>query len=143
MIQRYFIYNNVKYPTGTEIIMRPLHRNSKCTQCEKAYFICFDEANDTFVYRCDGKQYFLHSNNFWRRFEGVTGTVNNNIQVPEMTRIKDFQITNLFFGWVWYIFIMIVLVLFKNAIFGWILISIIFFSWRHDVLKKEGYYVKW
>ena len=58
-------------------------------------------------------------------------------------RRKDSQIDGLFLGWMWYIFLMLISIVFKEALGLWIFISIVFFKWRSDKIKKEGTYIEW
>lgn len=55
---------------------------------------------------------------------------------------KDIEINKLFLGWVWYIFLMIVVSIFKGGVVGWGLISFFFFSWRKKVKAEATYYTK-
>lgn len=55
---------------------------------------------------------------------------------------KDLEINRLFLGWIWYIFLIIVVSIFKGAIVGWIFISFFFFSWRQKVKEEATYYTK-
>lgn len=55
---------------------------------------------------------------------------------------KDIEINKLFLGWIWYIFLIIVVSIFKGAIVGWVFISFFFFSWRKKVKEEATYYTK-
>ena len=64
------------------------------------------------------------------------------MHLPIIKTKKDFQIDGLFLGWMWYIFLMLISVIFNGAIGLWILISIVFFSWRAKKIKREGTYIE-
>ena len=144
MKQDYFVYNGARYPCGTQIkISLPLHNNH--TSNGLAYFVYYNTEYD--VVWCKmcytRKKYGLSMEEFLKRLEGITGKRDPSISVPEAKRLKDYQIPKLLVGWVWYIFIMLFLTITTSAIAGWIIFSIIFFIWRSNVIKKEGYYVEW
>ena len=54
--------------------------------------------------------------------------------------LKDSQIPGLVIGWILYIVIMLILVIFNDRILGWIAASVYFFTWRHEKKEKEGVY---
>lgn len=141
MYQDYFIYNGNKYYSGTQINI--LQSNSNNTY-DLAYFIYYDVDYDAVWYQiaCTNQLRFSSMKTFLKNFGGVTGKVEPAIHPPVEKKLKDSQIPKLFFGWCWYIFIMLLLFIFKEAIFGWIISSIVFFSWRSDVIEKEGYYIE-
>ena len=137
-----FVFDGVTYPTGTEILIRQ-PTDGAFSLHQKAYFVYYDDEYDMYAYQLNGKQMFLHNKSFWYGFGGVTGTVNENIRMPEVAQLKDTQILKLFVGWAWYILVMGLAFILQDAIAVWILASVIFFCWRHNVIKEEGYYVKW
>lgn len=53
---------------------------------------------------------------------------------------KDSEVPIVKMGWIMYIFIMCLLVIFKDAWMGWIAATWFFFTWRHKKLKEEYYY---
>lgn len=55
---------------------------------------------------------------------------------------KDTEINELFLGWVWYIFIMLVVSIFKGAVIGWIVVSFFFFKWRKKIKEEHTFYAK-
>lgn len=64
--------------------------------------------------------------------------VSNNTTPPKPQYYKDTEISDMFYGWVVYIAVMLVGSIFKGNIVIWLLASIIFFKWRKDKLFK-GY----
>nr|DAG32655.1 MAG TPA: hypothetical protein [Caudoviricetes sp.] len=55
---------------------------------------------------------------------------------------KDTEINKLFLSWIWYIFLMIIISIFKGNFIGWAFISFFFFSWRKKVKEEATYYTK-
>lgn len=55
---------------------------------------------------------------------------------------KDTEINGLFLGWIWYIFIMIVVSIFNGAIIGWVVVSFFFFKWRKKIKEENTFYTK-
>lgn len=144
MKQNYFIYNGIKYYTGTEIIILKYPYNNPVFS-DLAYFIYYDVINDIYAYRLklSNRIFIQHGQIFKNEFGGITGKVNSSIVVPQTKQLKDFQIPSLFIGWGWYIFIMSVGLIFNARIIIWIFTSIIFFNWRNKKIEEEGYYVEW
>lgn len=143
MWQNYFEYDGTKYYTGTQIrILKYPYDNPAFNDI--AYFIYYDTEYDVVWY----KMAYTWQNKgcsmqmFLKEFGGATGKVDTSIHVPQKNQLKDNQIPKLFIGWIWYITIMIILVIFKDRILGWFFTSVVFFSWRKNVIKKEGTYVE-
>lgn len=53
---------------------------------------------------------------------------------------KDSDIPELIIGWPLYIFLMILATIFHKTIGAWIMLTVIFFTWRHNLKTKEYYY---
>ena len=54
--------------------------------------------------------------------------------------LKESEVPEIIYGWVMYIFIMCLLVIFKHAWAGWIAATIYFFRWKKKKLKEAYYY---
>lgn len=132
-----FIVDGKTYCTGTVFIIE-----NRGKQVE-ASFICYDVEHELFLYKIGKCTWMSHDKYFNDHFIAVTDRIDPNIHMPVEKKMKDSQIEGLFFGWIWYIFLMAVSVIFKDAIGLWILFSVVFFSWRHKKIKKEGTYVEW
>lgn len=137
MKQNYFIANGVKYYTGTVFIV---HHNGKQVE---ASFVYYDTEYKKYVYKINDCTWVVGVDDFKARFICVTDKKDNTVSMPVKKKMKEFDIDGLFIGWVWYIFLMAISTIFKGAIGLWILISIVFFSWRADKIKKEGTYIEW
>ena len=144
MNQDYFIYNGIKYPSGTQLkLLRHPYDNLACYDIVS--FIYYSTEHNTVWYKIarTGQNRGCSMEKFLQGFGGVTGKIDIGIHQPREGRIKDSKIPKLAIGWIWYIFIMFVAIIFNSSIVIWIVASIVFFSWRRKVIKKEGYYVEW
>lgn len=69
---------------------------------------------------------------------GVTDKVNPHVHCPKCVIPKDSEIPGLPLAWAWYIFLMAISTIFKDAIGLWILYSVVFFGYRHGKRKTAG-----
>ena len=137
MYQNYFIINGVKYYAGTIFIVKNMGIE------EEASFICYDVSRNKYVYKIRDCKYHMDEATFMNRFVRIAHKVNNKICGPIVKTKRDTEIDGLFLGWIWYIFLMMASVIFKDVIWLWILISVVFFSWRFKKIKEEGTYIEW
>lgn len=136
MLQNYFIANGGKYYTGTVIIVEHLGKQVE------ASFMYYDVDMNKYFYKIKNCTHAVPTEYFNRVFIGATDKTDPTVHLPVIKTKKDFQIDGLFLGWMWYIFLMLISVIFNGAIGLWILISIVFFSWRAKKIKKEGTYIE-
>lgn len=136
MLQNYFIANGKKYYTGTVIIVEHLGKQVE------ASFMYYDVDMNKYFYKIKNCTHAVPTEYFNRVFIGATDKTDPTVHLPVIKTKKDFQIDGLFLGWMWYIFLMLISVIFNGAIGLWILISIVFFSWRAKKIKKEGTYIE-
>lgn len=137
MLQNYFNINGKIFYTGTVFIIQDVGKQ------KEASFICYDTSRSEFVYKIQNCRWHSRDKYFWKHFINVTDKIDKNVHMPTYKQRRDVEIDGLFLGWVWYIFLMLISVIFKDAIGFWILISVIFFSWRSKKIKEEGTYVEW
>ena len=71
--------------------------------------------------------------------EIVNGNYYDELETKKRYR-KDSEIPIVQAGWVIYIFIMCLLIIFKDAWIGWIAATLYFFNWRSKKIKEEYYY---
>lgn len=136
MLQNYFIANGEKYYTGTVIIVEHLGKQVE------ASFMYYDVDMNKYFYKIKNCTHAVPTEYFNRVFIGATDKTDPTVHLPVIKTKKDFRIDGLFLGWMWYIFLMLISVIFNGAIGLWILISIVFFSWRAKKIKKEGTYIE-
>lgn len=135
--QSYFVWNGVKYYTGTIIIINDMGRQVE------APFICFDKSYNYYVYKVGNGQHMMRPAQFEKALITVTDKRDAKVHMPVVKTLKDSEIDGLFLGWVWYIFLMAVSTIFKYNFLWWALISFGFFTMRADKIKKEGTYIEW
>lgn len=137
MKQGYFIINGAKYHTGSIFIIKDMGKNVE------ASFLYYDTDKQRYFYKIKDCVWNVDNKNFWRMFVSTTDKRNESAHMPVIKTKKEIEIDGLFIGWVWYIFLMSVSIIFKGAIVLWILYSVIFFKWRAKKIKEEGTYVEW
>jgi hypothetical protein len=137
MFQNYFIDNGKKYYTGTIIVVE--NNGSP----KEASFVCYYIEKQWYVYKINDCRYFVSAKEFKDRLIKITNKVDFSVNTPSEKTKNDSQIDGLPLGWMWYIFLMLISTIFNDAIGLWILISVIFFSWRSKKIKKEGAYNEW
>lgn len=137
MRRNYFEHNGKMYYTGTVFIIKDMGKEAE------AKFICYDTDHAKYVYRINSCTWHVHEKWFRENFVMVTDKVDLNVHMPVVKKFKETEIDGLFLGWIWYIFLMLVSVIFKDAIGLWIIISVVFFSWRSKKIKEEGTYIEW
>ena len=134
----FFDYNGNRYYTGTEIIIKDPYCGLM-----NAYFVYHDAEWGMYAYKYGAKYRYVTPENFFRMLQQVTEKRNSNIHAPQKKQLKDSQIPKLIAGWILYLTIMTVATIFNARIVIWILTTVMFSSWRKDVIEKEGYYVEW
>lgn len=137
MYQNYFVIDGTRYYTGTVFIVRNMGKE------EEATFICYDTSRNKYVYKIRDCKHHMDETIFMSRFIGVTNKVSYTTTMPVSKTKKGTDVGGLFLGWIWYVVLMAVSVIFNEAIWLWILISIVFFGWRSKKIKEEGTYIEW
>lgn len=141
----YFDYNGVRYYTGTKFTMKtePYERVVNAvfrgaSSHNKNLFVVMYEDYNFSGGRC---QYSINVNADWFSDHIIEITEGNYYAELESRKryIKDKDIPDLFFGWIIYLIIMAILVIFNDRWLGWIGASFLFFRWRHKI-KEEHYY---
>jgi len=138
MVNNYFDFNGKRYYTGTVIIVTD-HLGKQV----EATFICYDVDHASYVYKVNNCRWRLKEEHFRRALVAVTDTAHSDVRLPVVKKKNEFDIEGMFLGWLWYVFLMALSIIFKDRIGLWIMISVIFFSWRSNKIKKEGMYVEW
>lgn len=135
--KNYFDINGERYYTGTVIVIKIMGKPTE------AIFIGCHKKLNKYVYQVGNGKYFVDERTFYKQLVNVTSQVNNIVQLPALKTKKDRNIDGMFLGWLWYIFLMTISFIFKDALGLWIIISIVFFSWRAKKIKEEGNYIEW
>ena len=85
----------------------------------------------------------MYEKKFYEWLVEVLDEVDPTVKIPVEKQFKDRYIDGLFIGWLWYVFLMAVATIFTGNVILWILISVVFFNWRKNKIKKEGTYTEW
>ena len=142
MWQNYFTYKGKTYRTGTIFTVKEF--NYCCGICEKeATFIAYNTEYDMAKFKIGDVVHSRPSNMLDGWIISVTDKLNENARLPVEKQRKDAEIDGLFEGWIVYIFLMIISIIFNGNIGFWILWSYLFFSWRNKKIKEEGTYIEW
>ena len=137
MLQNYILLNGKKYYSGSVFIVNCMGKESEAT------LIGYNREYESYFFKINNKTCRMKSEIFKKSFVRAVDSASTYTHIPEEKKRKDLDVDGLFLGWVWYIFLMAVSVIFNGAVFLWILISIVFFSWRAKKIKEEGTYIEW
>lgn len=135
--QNYFEHDGKKYYSGTVMIVH----NFKPVQ--EATFLCYDTKRDMYIYQIGQCKCHMDEDKFRNSIISITDRTNNNVHVPEVKTKKECHIDGLMYGWVLYIFAMIVSTIFNDRVSMWMIWSVVFFTWRSAKIKEEGNYIEW
>ena len=135
--ENYIVVNKTKYYTGTVFV---INFNGKI---QEAAFVCSVPKTNRILCKLSDKCWWINADDFRKRIVEITNNVDASVRMPVERTMKDRDIDGLFIGWLWYIFLMGISVIFKDAIGLFILISVVFFSWRNKKIKEEGTYIEW
>ena len=135
----YLDVNGKRYYTGT-VFMIDFHG-----KIQEAAFVCSmpELKKMRFKLLSDKKFWFISVDGFRNMIVEITDKVDPSVRMPVTKTMKDKDIDGLFIGWLWYIFLMVISSIFKDAIGLWIFISVVFFTWRKKKIQEEGTYTEW
>ena len=145
MKQNYFVYNNVTYPSGTIIIVNKFNNVSGVNKQDEMTFCYHTTDNDLYVCKIKNACYNYKSEQFYNMIVCVTDKVDaeyvnwlmqrQNLNNKSPTFSDELAIDGMFIAWMWYVFIMVTAIIFKDRIAIWIFSSIIFFNYRKNKIK--------
>jgi hypothetical protein len=135
--ENYIVVNKTKYYTGTVFII------DFCGKVQEAAFVCSIPKTNRVLCKLSDKRWWINTDDFRKRIVDITNKVDPSVRMPVTKTMKDSEIDGLFIGWLWYIFLMAISTIFKDAIGLWIFISVVFFNWRAKKIKEEGTYIEW
>ena len=144
MIQNYFIYNGIKYVSGTMIRIKQFNYITGKLHEVNALFIAYHIDSCEYELKIDNLTSMYSKGRFEKVFCGIAGqnvVKHNQFQTTKKElKFKDeLGIDGLLIAWMWYVFIMAIAIIFYDRIGIWILASVIFFNYRNKKLKEEGY----
>lgn len=153
-MHEYFTYNGEKYHYGTKFKMKINHEYG-FDQIVNAVFKGYDDNKLVIYYNTplDEAENYNFKSGLWLR-NGINMTdeelrksiveiLPGNYEVEMETRKKYWKDTddlNLMAKWGMYIFFMIWSSIFNGRVLGWILITVIFFVWRHKYKEENCVY---
>ena len=144
MIENYFIYNGIKYYSGTIIKIK------RFGNAKEAVFLGYNKNINQYMVRFDADStVFYRSDAFNKDIVEITNQSNKSFidwvqrederLHPKLTARKEMSIDGMLLAWIWYIVIMLVAVIFNDRIGIWIFASMVFFSYRNKKLKERGF----
>lgn len=143
MKQEYFVYKGKRYNKGDIIIVEEFCYYSCKLHKTKAEFLYYDAEEKKYALKVYNNVVIHDEDHFNMIFCGAYEPViknKANVTEPKQLTFKDeLNIDGLFLAWLWYVFIMLVAVIFKDCIGIWILASVVFFNYRNKKLKEAGY----
>lgn len=137
MLQNYIFLNGKKYYSGSVFIVNCMGKESE------AVFIGYNREYESYFFKINNKTCRMKASVFNNSFVRATDQVSTSTHIPEEKQRKDSEIDGVFLGWVWYIFLMAISIIFKDVIALWAIISVVFFNWRKKKIKEEGTYIEW
>ena len=143
---RHFNYNNKKYASGTVIKIKPC-RNKNNIIIEKAIFEYYIPNAGWYVISLGPDDMLtLCEKDFFKIIIAIIDE--KKVETLHATEVKiklnptfkeELKIENMFIAWIWYVFLMVLLIFFRNAWISQIFISIIFFKYRNKKIREAGY----
>lgn len=136
----YFDYNGNRYYIGTRFIIN--YKNVHVT----AHFIgkSFKDQNIIDIIIDNGLKYPTMTSLKESDFQKMIIEILPISWYDEMERrkkyVNDSDMPELIIGWMLYIFIMVGSSIFNGREYGWILITVLFFWWRHNIKEECGAY---
>lgn len=143
----YFTYKDKQYECGSVVILKDDYFG---TNYERV-FLCHVLDSDNFLYQkqTGGPIYSMSGADFMRNIvavkeeictsarENFIRTTSGYNRAPTIT--EELTDDNLLIAWMWYIFIIIIAIIFKDRIAIWALVSFVFFKYRKRKLRKRGF----
>lgn len=140
MKQDHVICKGKKYNSGDVInILWYTHGNRNAFKHTGVFLDC-DEEKDEYRLIIDGTTYSFNKKWFNSTVYDKINTSQYENNTKNNATFKDeLKIDGLFIAWVWYVFIMLLAIIFKDCMAIWIITSVIFFSYRNRKLREAGY----
>lgn len=149
MKQNWFEVNNVRYYTGSVVVLRQVDSIAVSIIDMDAVFVYYNTETNTYAFEINGR-IDLYPNQYFNKIfvtvssarltPNIEPTDSVNKKYKKKISIKDeLNVEGLLVGWVWYIIIMAVAVIFYDRTLIWILASIIFIVYRNKRLREAGY----
>lgn len=144
----YFTYKGKQYPTGTVILLKGVGSS----QPQEAVFVYYDTNDGRYTYKLIGnisRSYIVPTEIFIRCFvDVVEGRIEPKYVQREyiyyyqrnkkLTILEEIdQVEGMSWAWITYILAMLASLACKEWYFGWLLASLIFFTYRYKKLEER------
>lgn len=134
----YFTVNGKRYYTGTIFVVNYYRRKMEVT------FICYNTENSDYIFKdCNGCVYMYPYSWLKMNIVAITDKINPKAHMPRLIQLSDSDIDGMMTGWLVYVSLMVLSIPFKDVIGLWVFLTIAFFQWRRNKIKKEGTHVEW
>lgn len=142
MKQSYIIYKGVQYNSGDTINILWYTNGYKNARLHTAVFLDCDEEKDEYRFVVDGTTYCYNRICFYKtiysnKHEEIESQ-NVNFVAHHPTFKEELNIDGMLYAWMWYVFIMALAIIFNGREVIWVVVSIIFFSYRNKKLREAG-----
>ena len=149
--QYYFMYNNNRIECGTILKFKLIPNFDKTYFGEEVTFLWYNSKEDVYWIMYSSFRGVntrgIMGDNFKKFLIEPTNKVNQYVieqheKVEEnrkLTFSKELKLDGMAYAWIWYIFLMGITTIFVGNIYYWIVISVIFFSYRERKIKEGGY----
>lgn len=143
MKQDYIIFKGKRYNSGDTINILWHTNGYRNAHKYTGTFLDCDKEKEEYRFIVDGITYCFNKTCFYQTVCDKEDLNNTNDYIkyePKKITFKDeLNIDGMFVAWMWYIFIMLIVTIFKGNICFWILTSVVFFNYRNRKLKEAGY----
>lgn len=140
--QDHFVFEGKTYYTGTVFKVKEYEYLYGVREKE-ATFVAYSPEYNKVQFQIGPIGYLRRTDMLKGWIVSVTESNDATVKAPVLKKRKDSEIDGLTTGWIWYIVLMAVSTIFNGNVVLWALWSWMFFSWRHEKIKKHGYYYDW
>ena len=138
--QNFFEYNGKKYYTGTVVKAKFAHKGHN----RQYVFLAYDKTCNNYICQQGDFKLRMYPDYFYNQWLAeVTNDMDATAQAPKEKLKNDANIDGLLFGWILYIFLMVISTIFVDRVMMWIIWSVIFFAYRSSAREKEGTRIEW
>lgn len=142
----YFEYKNERYYAGARLKIKVYIGSRYEKIVETCFLRCVGNDKNKFLFGCENKNIPFITVDRNDINDIIVEILPGNYYLEQDTKkqyVNDFDIPELFIGWLLYIFIMVGTSIFNGREIGWIMWSVLFFWWRHNKKEEDGvYYTK-
>lgn len=130
-----FIFKGEEYNVGSTVKLKGI--NGNIAVLKRHYIDEYGNHKYDMIKINDKSILSIKTNNLDNVLVDVTNVINDAAFNNEEEYYKDTEIDSLFYGWVFYIVLMLFCLILNEWIFGLAITSFIFFKWRKKKLKKD------